>query len=375
MSNQVYANNMEVSCKSSGGKSICAFPDVCFTPPLTPATPPGVPIPYPNTAMASDTSDGSTSVKSGGQEIMLKDISYYKQSTGDEAGSAPKKNVVTSKIKGKAYFIVWSMDVKVEGENVVRHMDLTTHNHGSKPAGAPPALNTALQGMGHIPECDDDIKAVETKCDPWKKKAKCPEGTEAKIRAAERLRQKAKKANGTASKAYSDSSLKVRNLYKEYSIEIESNDCRRALRCVMIPYNKIGKVKCKKQTGDHLVESATVKHLPGYKAGAAPTALVEGPSYHIGTHGLGHDRRTQAARKSKGEFTLQKSADLGAKQHSKVFPLAECNATCVSKQLVQEHEKMGIAAENSVDKPTLESHHNKSFAPEWQDLQKSISTA
>ncbi len=36
------------------GQSICAFPDVCFTPPKTPATPPGVPIPYPNTGMASD---------------------------------------------------------------------------------------------------------------------------------------------------------------------------------------------------------------------------------------------------------------------------------------------------------------------------------
>ncbi len=37
--------------------AICAFPDVCFTPPQTPATPPGVPIPYPNTGMASDTTE------------------------------------------------------------------------------------------------------------------------------------------------------------------------------------------------------------------------------------------------------------------------------------------------------------------------------
>ena len=47
MGNEVYANSMEVSCKAAAGKSICAFPDVCFTPPTTPATPPGVPIPYP----------------------------------------------------------------------------------------------------------------------------------------------------------------------------------------------------------------------------------------------------------------------------------------------------------------------------------------
>ncbi len=39
MANEVYANNMEVSCKAAAGKSICAFPDVCFTPPQTPGDP------------------------------------------------------------------------------------------------------------------------------------------------------------------------------------------------------------------------------------------------------------------------------------------------------------------------------------------------
>src|SRR5881394_3532443 len=110
MSNEVYANGMEVSCKAAAGKSICAFPDVCFTPPMTPATPPGVPIPYPNTGMASDTTDGSKTVKISGQEVMLKNKSYYKTSMGDEAGSAPKKNLITSKIKGKVFFQAWSMD-------------------------------------------------------------------------------------------------------------------------------------------------------------------------------------------------------------------------------------------------------------------------
>lgn len=131
MANQVYANKMEISCKAASGKSICAFPDVCFTPPQTPATPPGVPIPYPNTSMSSDTSDGSTSVTVSGQEVMLKNKSFFKKSTGDEAGCAPKKGLINSKISGKVYFKAWSMDVKIEGENVVRHLDLTTHNHAS----------------------------------------------------------------------------------------------------------------------------------------------------------------------------------------------------------------------------------------------------
>ena len=71
MGNQVYANGREIACKAGSGTSICAFPDVCFTPPLTPATPPGVPIPYPNTGMDSDSTSGSRTVKISGAEAML----------------------------------------------------------------------------------------------------------------------------------------------------------------------------------------------------------------------------------------------------------------------------------------------------------------
>lgn len=138
MANDVFANGREISCKAADGKSIAAFPDVCFTPPQTPATPPGVPTPYPNTAMAKDTAGGSKKVKISKKPVMLKNKSYFKKSTGDEAGSAPKKGVITSKTRGKVYFNAWSMDVKVEGKNVVRHLDLTTHNHASPPGNTPP---------------------------------------------------------------------------------------------------------------------------------------------------------------------------------------------------------------------------------------------
>ena len=138
MANQVYANNMEISCKAASGKSICAFPDVCFTPPMNPATPPGVPIPYPNTGMASDATDGSSTVQISGQEVMLKNKSYFKRSSGDEAGCATKKGILSSTNMGKVYFTMWSMDVKVEGENVVRNLDMTTHNHASFPSNTSP---------------------------------------------------------------------------------------------------------------------------------------------------------------------------------------------------------------------------------------------
>lgn len=164
MSNKVFANTREVSCKQAAGKSICAFPDVCFTPPLTPATPPGVPIPYPNTGMASDTTNGSKTVKISGQEVMLKNKSYFKKSMGDEAGSAPKNGVVTSKNMGKVYFTMWSMDVKIEGENVVRALDLTTHNHaGSMPGNTPPWPYTDAIAPPDPPVCPHTCTACAAK--------------------------------------------------------------------------------------------------------------------------------------------------------------------------------------------------------------------
>ena len=103
MASTVFANNREVSCKAADGKTICAFPDVCFTPPENPATPPGVPVPYPNTGLASDTTDGSKTVKIGGKEVGLKDKSCFKKSMGDEAGCAAKKGIITSQNRGKLF--------------------------------------------------------------------------------------------------------------------------------------------------------------------------------------------------------------------------------------------------------------------------------
>ena len=111
MANAVFANGREVACKAAAGKTICAMPDVCMTPPENPATPPGVPIPYPNTGMASDTTDGSKKVKISKKEVGLKNKSSFKKSMGDEAGAAAKKGVITSKNTGKVFFESWSMDV------------------------------------------------------------------------------------------------------------------------------------------------------------------------------------------------------------------------------------------------------------------------
>lgn len=140
MSNPVYANGRLVSCKTAQGKSICAFPDVCFTPPdKMAAAPRGIPVPYPNTARATDMCNGSKNVKIGGKPVMLKNQSFFNRSTGDEAGVASRKGLLSCTNQGKAYFVMWSMNVRFEGLNAVRHLDLMTQNHRSTmPGNTPP---------------------------------------------------------------------------------------------------------------------------------------------------------------------------------------------------------------------------------------------
>src|SRR5205809_7183075 len=92
---------------SSSGVSTIA-PDVCKTP--APPAPP-IPIPYPNIAMSSDTSAGTSSVKCDGNPTCVKD-SNFMTSTGDEAGSL--LGVASNKVKGKAEFVNFSFDVFCE---------------------------------------------------------------------------------------------------------------------------------------------------------------------------------------------------------------------------------------------------------------------
>lgn len=118
--------------KNSDGM-IIAFPDVCKTP--SPGGP--IPIPYPNIARSSDSADTSKKVKVNGQGIMLKDSNFSK-SNGDEAGTVG--GVVSNCNRGKAMFVNYSFDVKVEGKNVPRKMDPMKQNGGSTYNAFGPAL-------------------------------------------------------------------------------------------------------------------------------------------------------------------------------------------------------------------------------------------
>ena len=302
MANNVFANGRELSCKSGAGKSIAAFPDVCMTPPENPTTPPGVPVPYPNTGMASDTTSGSRTVAITGKEVMLKNKSYFKKSTGDEAGSAAKKGVVSSVNRGKVYFASWSMDVKIEGENAVRHLDMTTHNHGS-PSQTPPwpfqdSMSFDRFGNSEDP-CAEDKAREQSAC-------------------------------------------------KGQTVDGCCEECKAARACRMIPKKYDKKMCCSPgNTGHHMIEDHWIKgrveEFPmaqgntGYNA--APTVCVEG-GRHEKEHGEMHivQGLIEESHMAGGinadqpwDYLSGKNAALMA--HAMTFEDSGCNRKCIETQL------------------------------------------
>jgi len=312
MGMDVYANGMSIACKAADGKTIAAFPDVCMTPPTAPPTPPGVPIPYPNTAMASDTDKGSKTVMIAGQEVMLKNTSVFKTSTGDEAGSAPKKGVVTSMNKGEASFISWSMDVKFEGANIPRHLDMMGHNEQCEPPNTPPwpyldAIAMAVEGH----PCKDMASNIKTQC-----------------------------------KSGSDYSASCCNARKCFLMPKTPNCC-----CNGSDGNQL--------TGHHLLPSKEfVAHanrsrpdpVTKYVSDKAPCLCVEGPSHSKRTeHGQVGCNYTVEKNKWLNDptnlnktFTLSIGIELGAKSAVGKVDGKGCDEKCLTKQLEDGHAKLGM---------------------------------
>lgn len=347
MANQVYANMMEVSCKAAAGKAVASFPDVCMTPPMTPATPPGVPIPYPNTGMASDCTSGSTTVTISGQEVMLKNKSHFKRSSGDEAGSAPKKGVVTSVNMGKVYFNAWSMDVKVEGENVVRNLDLTTHNHASLPGNAPPwpYLDEAAFADDSDHPCAATAKKVEAQC------SKCLEKTKA-------------------------GDIKRSESIAKMCADDKKGGCKDAMKCVLTPKspsNCCPDESGKSPTPHHIVPASQFHEMGDktsplhvdddgvdkYSYSKAPCICVDGESHSVGTHGKIHsatNSKTRAAMRvppntqipADKRWTLGKAEKVGA---DAVEEETGCDSACTEAQVRSGHLAMGLNKSDKI-RPT-----------------------
>jgi len=295
----VFANGMEIACKVSGGKTTAAMPDVCLSPPTPPAGP--VPIPYPNTAMASDTDNGSKTVQIGGDEVMLKDQSCFKKSTGDEAATKSLgMGVVSHQIQGTVAFVAWSMDVKFEGANVPRHLDLTLHNGASDPYDTPPWPFMASM-KSNVDPCANEKEAEQQACGSKSDEQAC-----------------------------------------------KDSNCQAARKCRLVKYGASGSPNCCKdpdQTGHHMVEDHWVQGNSNFPmaqgdAGknAAPTVCCEGSRYD-NQHGIMHSiqgiyedsflRGVNAGKK--WTYATGKKATLRA--HSIAFSGSDCSSKCLGAQL------------------------------------------
>lgn len=157
----VLVNGVSVVHKGSKGVATAAAPDVCKTP--SPGGP--VPLPYPNVARSSDLAGGTTTVAVEGNPVAVKDCAFA-TSTGDEAGTAG--GIASGVTKGKAKFVNYSFDVKMEGRSACRLGDPMTMN-GNGPNTATPAEIQATVMAGKIGQADfDDLCKAFCWCDQGK---------------------------------------------------------------------------------------------------------------------------------------------------------------------------------------------------------------
>ncbi len=351
MANDVFANGNEIACKKASGKVIACMPNVVFTPPdKVPPTPPGVPIPYPQTAFANKTAKGSKKVRITKKPVMLKNKSYFKTSIGDIAGKTLKKGIITSKQGKKSYFNRWSMNVKFEGKNVDRHFDISTQNHASFPGNTPPWVYTdtmEMGGGGAAESCDKEKKKAEQACKGKKtKKQQC-----------------------------------------------KDEDCKSAKKCLLVSYNQ-GKRKsanssvacCPGEQPHHLVEAHSFCKVgdrgglldkfaskdPAYRPEDAPCVCAAGDRFseeHGMFHALQGKKETAAVRKAKGKkkefaWNYTSARNAGVDAHKKIFPKSNCRKKCLNAQLDSYHKSVGVKSNS-----TLRTYDASKNLQDWQKNQ------
>lgn len=394
----VFANKLEVSCKAQDNKVIAAFPDVCMTPPENPATPPGVPIPYPNFGMDTDTDKGTSTVKIGGKTVNQKNSSHFTKTTGDEAGAAAKKGVISSKNTGKAYSQAFSMNVKAQGKNLTRFSDIQTNNHGSPPNVVPWPKIASPHMPGGVDPCEGDKQKADDAC-------KDQDGIDEACADAGLDKAIGKRGETNKNDGYNTTvtietttfgdggavtetdSFQDNDELLEMSDKAQKNPCLQALACVLPPKGGSGEnsnCPCKGQTGHHMVPASGFFNkgrgeppnpangefpldvtdkigAPSYEANSAPCVCAEGRSNTTGSHGMMHTEMNaflaNSARPNTSLPVVKKSQpviivemqdglqsmnyneirDESIRNHAKIFPLSDCSPACLKAQLDSYH--------------------------------------
>ena len=238
---------------------------------------------------------------------------------------------------------------------MVRHMDLTTHNHGSSIANTPPWTYLVRMAMAEgIKECDAAREKVKADCGDLKQKAKCPSAEMAKK--AERARKLAKDKYGEESSQYKRFNTITKQRDEKFAKDIQDDKCQRALRCFLSPYSPSS--CCPGQTPHHVVDVASFlveaefqgqprNERPkktgwkNYDVDKAPCVCVEGPNQTTATHGEIHARtsvKAEALMDKNGQWSRREATQAGVASINETFPDTKECKDCLQKQLDKYHD-------------------------------------
>jgi hypothetical protein len=236
------------------------------------------------------------------------------------------------------------MNVMFEGENVVRNLDLTTHNHASFPGNTPPWPYLSKSSVANPNGvCAEEVNNVNSKCSGV-----------------------ADPCAGLGSKK--PSGLKASPEAGILADKTAASDCLAARRCALQIYEP--NTCCPPQTGHHLIEasalfdtgrggagSTPLMGIVNYNQAKAPCVCAEGVSQNVGTHGLMHTFQSAVASKCESgdlplapdgmlrdvKWTTYRDAKASAfKAMQKVFPDSKCSQKCIEAQLDNYHRQCGI---------------------------------
>jgi hypothetical protein len=260
------------------------------------------------------------------------------------------------------------MDVRFEGENVVRHLDLTTHNHMSFPGNSPtwPFLDSAaFAGTGPCAKVAGEVdKHCSQHAEPHLEK-----------KGSKKVFPVAKPDDSTYRKG-------VMNEKRQAAMEAmcKDKDCRKALKCVLSPKDPSNccpqpQPSPPKQTPHHVVPDSQfhdgnknywVLDSGGeYDYDSAPCICASGTTHsgktlhakiHTETNNLTVNHpsvlpyvsSTGKSISSDAEWTVGEAEAVGAKAVAKK---TKCDEDCIKSQVRRGHKKMGIERSDKI-RPT-----------------------
>jgi Domain of unknown function (DUF4150) len=150
----INVNGLTLCHRGDGvGVSTATLPDVCKTPPNS------IPLPYPNISFATDLAKGTTTVFVSGGNMAANRGSEFAKSVGDEAGAGG--GVKSGVNLAKSTWLLYSMDVFLEGQNACRLTDKMLQNEANSADLAGFLTEWIAAAKKGKPDCPELLKKID----------------------------------------------------------------------------------------------------------------------------------------------------------------------------------------------------------------------